>query len=290
MSPSANGTGPRRMLVVLAHPDDESFGMGGTLARYAAEGVEVHIAIATDGVAGSVAEGYEHTLAELAAVREREVQAAVNILGGHLHMLGYRDSGYIGDPANEHPDAFINQDENIVVGRIVALIRQIRPQVVVTHDETGGYFHPDHIQCWRVTSAAFFAAGDPEQYPEQDWPAYQPQRLYYTAFSNRMVKVFTALMRLRGEDPTRAGRNKDIDWTRIGIPPEQLHAHINYRDYWDVKREASAQHPSQGGGSSRNRLLPEWLQRRFMAQETFIRAHPPVPHGFRETDLFKGMN
>lgn len=289
MSPSDNGRAPRRMLVVLAHPDDESFGMGGTLARYAAEGVEVHIAIATDGVAGSVATGYEHTLAELAAVRAQEVQAAVTILGGHLHMLGYRDSGYIGDPANDHPDAFIQQPEDEVVGRIVALIREIRPQVVVSHDETGGYFHPDHIMCWKVTTAAFFAAGDATQYPEISAPAYQPQRLYYTAFSNRMVKVFTALMRLRGQDPKRAGRNKDIDWTRIGIPPERLHAQIDYRNYWDVKREAAAQHPSQGGGSSRARMIPEWLQRRVLASETFIRAHPPVPDGYRERDLFGGL-
>lgn len=285
----SNGTGDLRLLAVLAHPDDESFGLGGTLSRYAAEGVDVHIAIATDGVAGSVAEGYEHTLAELAAVRTREVQAAVDVLGGELHMLGYRDSGYIGDPANEHPDAFIQSDEVEAVGKVVTLIRQIRPQVVITHDETGGYYHPDHIHCWKITTAAFFAAGDPERYPEIGPAPYQAQRLYYTAFSNRMVKLFATLMRLRGQDPKRAGRNKDIDWTRIGVPPESLHAYINYAAYWDVKREASAQHPSQGGGTSRMRLMPEWAQRRFMATETFIRAYPPVEGRLRETDLFSGV-
>lgn len=289
MSSSVNGSGGLRLLAVLAHPDDESFGLGGTLSRYAAEGVDVHIVIATDGVAGSVAEGFEHTLAELAAVRTKEVEAAVNVLGGKLHMLGYRDSGYIGDPANEHPDAFIQSDEEEAVGKVVALIRQIRPQVVITHDETGGYFHPDHIQCWKITTAAFFAAADPERYPEIGPEAYQSRRLYYTAFSNRMVKLFAALMRLRGQDPKRAGRNKDIDWTRIGVPPRSLHAHINYTPYWDVKREASAQHPSQGGGSSRLRLLPEWAQRRFLATETFIRAYPPVEGRVRETDLFSGV-
>ncbi len=289
MTTSGNGTGDLRLLAVLAHPDDESFGLGGTLSRYAAEGVEVHIAIATDGVAGSVAEGYEHTLAELAAVRTQEVQAAVDVLGGELHMLGYRDSGYIGDPANEHPDAFIQSDEEEAVGKVVALIRQIRPQVVITHDETGGYYHPDHIHCWKITTAAFFAAADPERYPDIGPEPYQAQRLYYTAFSNRMVKLFAALMRLRGQDPKRAGRNKDIDWTRIGVPPESLHAHIDYAPYWDIKREASAKHPSQGGGTSRMRLIPEWAQRRFMATETFIRAYPPVDGRTRETDLFSGV-
>jgi LmbE family N-acetylglucosaminyl deacetylase len=279
----------RRLLAVLAHPDDESFGIGGTLARYAAEGVDVHIAIATDGAAGSVPAGYEHTLAELAAVRAQEVAAAVRALGGTLHMLGYRDSGYIGDPANNHPDAFIQADLDEAVGRVVALIRAIRPQVVITHDETGGYYHPDHIHCWRVTTRAFHVAGDPEQLADIGPAPYQPQRLYYTAFSNRMVKVFTTLMRLRGQDPTRAGRNKDIDWTKIGIEPRRLHARIDYRGFWDVKKQASAEHPSQGGGTTRSRMFPEWFQRRYLAAETFIRAVPPAPDGYREHDLFNGV-
>lgn len=286
----SNNPGQRRMLVVLAHPDDESFGMGGTLARYADEGVDVHIAIATDGVAGSVAGGYEHTLKELAEVRRQEVEAAVRVLGGTLHLLGYRDSGYIGDPANNHPEAFINCDVEEATGRVVALIRGIRPQVVVTHDETGGYYHPDHIHCWKITRAAFDAAGDTARFPEIGPDPYQPQRLYYTAFSNRLVKLFTFIMRLRGQDPKRAGRNKDIDWTRIGIEPRRLHAHIDYRRYWDVKRAAGAEHPSQGGGSSRNRMLPESIQKRYLAKETYIRAYPPVDDGYREYDLFAGVD
>lgn len=287
---SKDAAGKRRLLAVLAHPDDESFGMGGTLARYAAEGVDVHIAIATDGVAGSVAGGYEYALKELAEVRQKELEAAVGVLGGKLHTLGYRDSGYIGDPANQHPDAFINSDFHEATGKVVALIRSIRPQVVVTHDETGGYYHPDHIHCWKITKEAFEAAGDPSRYPEIGPAPYQPARLYYTAFSNRMVKLFSFLMRLRGQDPKRAGRNKDIDWTRIGIEPRRLNARINYRKYWDVKVAAGAEHPSQGGGPSRSRMIPEPIQKRFMATETFIRAYPPVPDGYREYDLFAGLN
>ena len=276
----------RRLLAVLAHPDDESFGLGGTLARYAAEGVDVHIVVATDGVAGSVAEGYEHTLSDLVNVRVDELTAAVDVIGGTLHMLCYRDSGYIGDPANKHPEAFINSDEEEVIGRIVGLLREIQPQVVITHDETGGYFHPDHIHCWKITTAAYYASGDPEQYPEIGLEPFQPERLFYTAFPNRMVKVFATLMRLRGLDPTKAGRNKDIDYTKLGIPPNKLHARIGYRKYWDRKKLASAQHPSQGGGTSNSRALPEWFQRRFLAYEYFIRAYPLVPDGYRDNDLF----
>lgn len=277
------------LLAVLAHPDDESFGLGGTLARYASEGVDVHIAIATDGVAGSVAEGYEDTLADLVDVRTRELNAAVDVLGGTVHMLGFRDSGYIGDPANEHPESFVNIDEHIAAARVVELIRELRPQVVLTHDETGGYFHPDHIHCCKITTDAFFAAGDPGQFVQDGLAPYQPQRLYYSAFPNRMVKIFTTLLRLRGKDPTKMGRNEDIDFTKLGIPHNKLTAHINYRPYWDVKKLASAQHPSQGGGTSNSRALPEWIQRRFMATEYFMRAYPPVAEGYVEHDFFDGI-
>jgi LmbE family N-acetylglucosaminyl deacetylase len=277
------------LLAVLAHPDDESFGIGGTLTRYAHEGVDVHIAIATDGVAGSVAEGYEESLASLVEVRTKELTAAVDVLGGHLHMLGFRDSGYIGDPANEHPDAFINVDKELPIARVVELIRELRPQVVITHDETGGYFHPDHIHCCNITTAAFFAAGKADKYPQIGAPPYQPQRLYYSALPNRMIWLFTTLLRLRGNDPTKMGRNKDIDFTKLGIPLKNIHASIDYRSYWDLKRLASSQHQSQGGGTSNSRTLPDWIQRRFLASEYFIRAYPPPMDGKKEHDLFKRL-
>lgn len=276
----------KRLLAVLAHPDDESFGPGGTFARYVREGVDVHIAIATDGVAGSVADGYEDALKELVAVRDKELETAVKILGVTLHKLGYRDSGYINNPANHHPDAFINSDEGEAVGKVVRLIREIQPQVVVTHDETGGYFHPDHIHCCKITTAAFHAAGDPAQYPEIGPAPHQPERLYYTAFPNSMVRFYIFVLRLRGKDPKAQGKNKDIDFTRLGIPPHKIHARINWGEYWDVKMEASAQHASQGGGTSQGRNIPVWLQKHFLAKDNFIRAYPPTPDGFKESSLF----
>ena len=150
----------KTLLAILAHPDDESFGPGGTLAKYAHEGTDVHVVIATDGAAGTASEGYEDKQAELAAHRMGELKRATDILGVTLHCLDYRDSGMSGDPANEHPDAFINADETEAVGRLVALIRQLKPQVIITHDETGGYFHPDHIQCWKLTTKAVSVSAD----------------------------------------------------------------------------------------------------------------------------------
>jgi LmbE family N-acetylglucosaminyl deacetylase len=138
----------RTILAVLAHPDDESYGIGGTLARYAAEGVEVHVAIATDGAAGSIDNKWQGDRSRLAEARALELKEAGDVLGVKIHSLGYRDSGYIGDPANEHQDAFINVDEDVATGAVVRLIRELQPQIVVTHDETCGYYHPDHRQCY----------------------------------------------------------------------------------------------------------------------------------------------
>jgi LmbE family N-acetylglucosaminyl deacetylase len=171
---------------------------------------------------------------------------------------------------------------------VVKLIREIRPQIIITHDETGGYFHPDHIQCWQITVPAFHAAGDPEQYPEIGPAPYQPERLYYSAFPNTWVKFFIFLFRLRGQDPTKFGRNKDIDMTKVGVDRKKLHAFINYRDYWEIKRLASAAHASQGGGGAFG-WLPKSIQKLLLARDTFMRAYPPVTNGFREKDLFAGI-
>lgn len=282
--------GKRRLLIVLAHPDDESFGCGGTLARYAAEGVDVHIVIATDGAAGSVVAGYEEKREQLAELRLQELEAAVDVLGGHLHTLGYRDSGYIGDPANDHPDAFVNVDGEEAARRLVQLIRELRPQVVVTHDETGGYFHPDHIKAHEITTRAFFAAGDPGQFSGIGPAPYQPQRLYYTAIPDRWPRVYALIMRLRGQDPTRIGRNEDIDMTRVGRPLAELHARLNVFPYWEVKRAASAEHRSQGGGAGFGSFFPEWLRRRLFNMEYFIRAYPAPEDGAIDRDLFQNVD
>lgn len=277
----------KTLLAVLAHPDDESFGPGGTFARYAAEGAHVHICIATDGAAGSVAKGQEAARENLVAVRAGELERAVAHLGATLHRLDYRDSGMRGDPANGHADAWINVPRHEAIGQIVALIRRLRPDVVVTHDETGGYFHPDHIRCYDVTTAAFHVAADPDAYPEQKLPPHQAARLYYTAFSRRWLWVFVLAVRLQGQDPRRVGNNKDIDITQLGTDARKLHAHIRYVNYYDIKLRASAEHASQGGGGGgRLGWLPKPVQRHFFATDTFIRAYPPVADGFSESSLF----
>ncbi len=281
-------TARRSLLAVLAHPDDESFGPGGTLARYSAEGAAVHVAIATDGAAGSVIPGFEERRPELVSIRARELEQAVSVLGATLHRLGYRDSGYIGDAANNnHPEAFINAALPEAVGRVVALIRHIRPTVVITHDEMGGYFHPDHIRCHEVVAAAFIAAGDGTRYPTLGPAPFAPGRLYYTAIPKPWTRYYSLRLRLRGQNPRRAGRNQDIDLTQVGKPLRELHARIDVRAYLKIKEQAAAAHESQGGRGGRfSQNIPSFVRQLLLGTEYFARAVPPAPAGLRENSLF----
>ena len=275
----------KTLLAFLAHPDDESFGPGGTLAKYAQEGVDVHIIIATDGAAGSIEEGHDANRDNLATVRAGELERAVKILGGTLHHLNYRDSGMNGDPANQHPDAWINTDDKAVVPQLVGLIREIKPTVILTHNEQGDYFHPDHIRCNAVMLKALPLAKD-ETYGSELGDPYAPERVYITAFARTWVRVITFLSRLRGQDPTKFGRNEDIDLTKLGYPRDAITTRVNMLSVWDIKRDASAEHASQGGGGSRFRFMPQFLQKQFFKTEQFIRIVPPAPDGLKENSFF----
>ncbi len=144
----------KTILAVLAHPDDETFGLGGTLALYAQKGFDVYYACATYGEAGSADEEFLKGFKDTAEMRAQELKRATDILGlKGVFYLGYRDSGMRGTEENKHPDAQINHPIDEVAGRIVKLIRELKADIVLTHDPIGGYRHPDHIQC------AFQAAG-----------------------------------------------------------------------------------------------------------------------------------
>ncbi len=293
----------RTLLGIFAHPDDESFGPGGTLARYAAEGIELHICTLTDGAAGTAhADCWDclNGFADLADRRLYELRCAVKVLGGTLHYVGYRDSGMEGNESNLHPDALINQPLEIVAARLTHLIRKLRPDVILTHDETGGYFHPDHIHTHRATLMAFRAAGDPTRYPDQlteGVEPFSPARLYCTVIPRSRIRTYVWLGRLTGQDPTRYGRNKDVDLTRIGRPTDQIHVRVNVQPYVEVKREASACHGSQGGGGrtdDRTRLslgkrLNRWLRRRAGNRDMFQQLYPPPTDRSVRTDLFEGI-
>ncbi|CAN5908916.1 PIG-L family deacetylase [soil metagenome] len=275
----------RRLLGVFAHPDDESFGPAGTLAVHSAAGVDVHIATTTDGAAGAPAPGYPDG-DDLAAVRRSELQCAARRLGATLHHFAYRDSGYIGDPRNSDPRAFINVDAGDPTAELVALIRDIRPDVVITHDENGGYHHPDHIRCHEVVRAAFDAAGDPAQFDDRGAP-FAPARLYSETMSNRWIRVATRVMRLVGRDPTRFGVNHDVDLTRVGMDPGRITTRIDVRRGWVAKQAAAACHLSQRGDVGPVNRVPAWVLARVLPTESFIREVPAPWPGLRERSLFE---
>ncbi len=273
------------LLAILAHPDDESFGMGGTLAKYAAEGIETHVCIATDGAAGSTDEKFLEGYESLAQRRAQELQNAVQVLGATLHLLGYGDSGMEGSPDNQNPDSLVQAPLDEVACRIVRLMREVRPQVVVTHDPTGGYFHPDHIKVCEAVNLAWERVNDPAAYPELGLPPWQPTRLFWPVFSRRWLRWFIRFLRLIRQDPTHFGRNKDIDMTRLGVPDEEIHTHIDVRPYLEVKGEAGRQHASQQGPPTR---MPGFLQRRLFGTESYTQAQPASPRATR--DLFEGLH
>ena len=163
------------MLLAFAHPDDESFGMGGTIAYYAQRGVTISLICSTNGDVGSVDDEHLSGHDSVAALRLAELECAAGALGiQEVITFGYRDSGMMGTPDNEHPECLWQADEAVVAGRIVREIRRLRPQVVVTFDPTG-VRAPDHIFMHRATTRAFHQAGDPAAYPSTP-PRARPYR------------------------------------------------------------------------------------------------------------------
>jgi LmbE family N-acetylglucosaminyl deacetylase len=286
----AGGARPR-VLVVLAHPDDESFGAGGTLALYAWCGAEVHLVCATGGEEGEMApellEGYGSTAERRAA----ELDCAARALGlASVTMLGYRDSGMPGAEANRHPQALFAQSLETVAARVTAEIRRVRPHVVITFDPIGGYRHPDHIAIQQATELAFYTAGDPARYPG-NLLAYAPQKLYFQTFSRGLLRLAVWLMPLFGRDPRRFGTNGDIDLASLAEVEFPVHAVIDFLPVAKAREQAGACHVSQGGGGGGGlRKLVGRVLLLLGGRETFMRAYPEPPRGLRERDLFEGVN
>ena len=286
-------TQTKRLLISFAHPDDESFGMGGTIAYYVERGVDVSLICSTNGDVGTVDAEFMRDYDTVAELRLDELRCAAETLGiSDVVTYGYRDSGMMGTPENEHPDCLWQADEDVVVGKIVRDIRRIRPQVVVTFDPWGGYGHPDHIFMHRATIKAFHAAGDPAQYADQiadGLDPYQPAKLYYNKFPRVILRLRVWQTLLKGQNPRRVGRNEDIDLVAILERTLPAHAQIPiaaYREAWDA---ASDCHASQLGPRQAPGLLDR-VQRFMLRRQKFTRVHP-APNGTRrmEHDLFEGI-
>jgi LmbE family N-acetylglucosaminyl deacetylase len=176
------------LLLVHAHPDDEAMSTGGVMARCVAEGRRVDLVTCTGGEEGEIHDpslDVDEAQPRLAAIRAAELACSLDALGGgaiNFHPLGYRDSGMMGTESNARPDVFWNADLDEATRRVVEIIREARPAVLISYDSNGNYGHPDHINAFRVAQAAFEAAGDPSRYPDAGVPHTVAKR-YEIAFS-----------------------------------------------------------------------------------------------------------
>lgn len=278
---------PKTILAVLAHPDDESFGLGGTLALYARKGFDTYYVCATRGEAGTLDPKYLDGFKDTAELRTNELMRAAKILGlKGVFFLGYRDSGMPGTEENKHPEAQINHSLDEVAGKVVKYIRELKPEIVITFDPIGGYKHPDHIHIHNATVLAFEKADDATFHPEAGSP-FKPRALYFQVFSRRLLRWSVRLMPLFGKDPTKFGVNQDVNLKELAEVDFPVHARIDIAPVAEIKREAGYQHASQGGSQMRRGWMG-LIVKMFGEHEEFMRAYPPVLAGQHKvsSDLF----
>jgi N-acetyl-1-D-myo-inositol-2-amino-2-deoxy-alpha-D-glucopyranoside deacetylase len=292
----------RRLLFVHAHPDDETINNGATMARYAAEGAQVTLLTCTLGEEGEI---LVPELAQLAAgqadqlggYRISELAQAMAALGvTDTRWLGgagrYRDSGMMGTPANEHPRAFWNADPDEAVGHAVAVVREVRPQVVVTYDENGGYGHPDHIQAHRVAMAAVAAAADPGYRPELG-EAWAVRKVYWSAMPRSVVQQGIDALAARGEQSPFEDLG-DIENVPFVVADEVITAAVDGRAYAGHKDAAMRAYPTQIMVDGPFFALSNNLGLEVLGVEHYrlVRGERgpagDVPHGW-EDDLFAGL-
>ncbi len=282
----------RRLLLVHAHPDDEVIGTGATMARYAAEGAHVTLVTCTLGEEGEI---HVPELAQLAAseadqlggYRLTELARACAALGVTDHrFLGgagrYRDSGMMGLDTNNHPRAFWQADLDEAAGHLVEIMREIRPQVIVTYDDNGFYGHPDHIQAHRVAVRAAEIARD---------QGFGPEKIYWTAMPRSVMEAGMEAFADSADNPF-ADLEK-VDDLPFGTPDDQIAAKIDATDQHDRKLAAMRAHATQIPADSWLFSIAGNFGSEFMGVEFFTLGYGSKgpgsgPHGW-ESDLFAGL-
>ena len=278
------------LLAVRPHPDDESSSTGGMLAYYSARNVRTGVVICTGGEEGEIRDPDLDPVADKPRLRElraQEVKNACEILGvAELRMLGFRDSGMADTSANQHPEAFVNVDRSEAACRLVRVIRELRPRVIVTEPPGGMYPHPDHIMCHEITMDAFEAAGDPGVFPEAG-PPWQPDKLYGVAQVDD--GAWEELM------PRFVSAGYDMDWMKKednnsrGPGPETATVALEVGPYSEEQRRALLAHRTQISSDSFFVSLPPELRRLAFATAYFVRLSPPCAPGEHEPELLYGL-
>jgi len=300
------------VMFVHAHPDDESMGTGGTIARLIAEGVRVDLVTCTDGAEGEIHDPTldpEEARPRLAQIRAAELACSIEALGGgavHHHLLGYRDSGMMGTEANEHPASFWKADLESASVRLIELVREARPAVIVTYDENGNYGHPDHINAARIARDAYGASKG---------EAWEVSRFYEIAFARERWFELMTKMKERGIDlpwdldevvdrPTADELNpanaaaiaqvgdaieaEEGDAIDFGRGEEEITTRIDVSAHLDAKRRSMDCHKTQRQDLGWLLDLPEDLADDAIATEFFVlrwRDGADVPASHRETWL-----
>jgi mycothiol S-conjugate amidase len=290
------------LLSVHAHPDDEASMGAPTVARAHAEGVHTVLVCCTGGEEGELqnpalrAPGQpfhgltpEEEKAKVATMRAAELAESARVIGfDEVVMLGYRDSGMPDSPANSNPESFHQADVDEAAGRLVAVIRRARPQVVITYgDDQQGYPHPDHLKVHDISVLAFDRAGDPDWYPETGEP-YQPVKLYYSTWSRaRMRAIHEGILRRDGESPF------DEKWFDRPDHDHRITTRVEVGEYQWARSQALRAHatqvdPAEGFWFALNDLelaqiypYEDWILARSLVG--------PIPQDGAERDLFDGV-
>ena len=280
---------PLALLTVHAHPDDESSKGAGSVAKYHAEGVQTVLVCCTGGEQGDIlnpAMDTPEVRSDLSAVRRRELEAAAAIIGyDEVVLLGYRDSGMPDTEANADPRSFARAELSEAVGRLVAAIRRVRPQVVVTYaDDQEGYPHPDHLRVHEITFPAVDAAADATAYPELGEP-WQVDKVYFTSWSRaRIQAMHDKFLELGLESPF------DAAWFERPSQDERITTRIDTTGVADVRRRALIAHATQVDPTSKFWFgLPPEVADLVYPYDDYILARGPGSGDGPEDDLFGGL-
>jgi N-acetyl-1-D-myo-inositol-2-amino-2-deoxy-alpha-D-glucopyranoside deacetylase len=264
------------LLLVHAHPDDEAISTGGVMMKAKAHGHRVVLATATRGEVGEI-----HNMDEamsrprLAEIRTEELKTAGEILGvDRIEFLGYRDSGMVDTADNKDPRSFHQARLDEAAAKLAALLRDERPDVVVTYAEDGVYGHPDHIKAHLVTNAAL------DLLEREGW---SPKKLYYTAIPRSMMEAFMTQM---PEEAQRQNTNMRI----AGTPDELVTTRVDVHDYVDQKRKAFGAHVSQNDPNSWFTTMASQIYELAFGTEYYQLARGKPGSELPENDLFAGIS
>ena len=249
MTQRSQDTSPLQVLCFFAHPDDEAFGSGGTLAELVRKGHKVATVCATNGDVGEISDPALATPENLWQVRQEELRQAMKVTGvPDVRFLGYRDSGMQGTDDNENRASLFQAEPSVVEGQISAIINELKPDIVFTHDPTGGYGHPDHVTVYQRTTAVIDSLG-------VDRPHF-----YHVCFPRMRFRTLWEEMTDAGITPPFAKEALDV----IGSPDDYVTTVRDVSAYVEIKKESLSHHKTQldpnGPFSSLNRdFMDTWM-------------------------------